>query len=202
LSRQFCGAPTLARTTEPPGPRSTHGLSEWKCDQPELPLEKCHELLAHFGNSGMNKHLSDILSTLEGATEFNIRMRWKAKVSKRKSDGEMFEMFEILFSFDELPRHYDNSFLQHLNKLTQNCGGLPPVFDDVHQVHKNNGEVCLSKYFAEQMEQNKIMGQDKKTAICLCPMCTTHMLKNEQTRSFAPEDDNDDDMDDNDNNEK
>jgi hypothetical protein len=40
-----------------PGPRSTHGLSKWKCDRPELPLETFHELLlAHFGNSGMNEH--------------------------------------------------------------------------------------------------------------------------------------------------
>jgi hypothetical protein len=44
-----------------PGKRSTHGLSKWRCDRPEWPLEKFHELLAHFGNSGMNLELSDIL---------------------------------------------------------------------------------------------------------------------------------------------
>jgi hypothetical protein len=182
----------------PPGPRSTHGLSKWRCDRPESPLKTFHELLAHFGNSGMNKHPSDTL-TLGGATEFNIRMRLKAKMNKRKLDGEMVD---VPFLFLDLPRHYDNSLLQCLNELSQNCG-LQPMFDDVHQVRENNGEVHLSKYFDEQMERNKGNGQDKKTAMCLCPTCTTHMSsKNEeQTRLFAPDDDiNDDDNDHNDNN--
>jgi hypothetical protein len=106
--------------------------------------------------------------TPSGATEFNIRMRWKAKVNKQRSDREMVD---IPFSFvdsPQPPQHCHNSLLQHLNELSQNCG-LPPIFDDVHQVRKNNGEVHLSKYFEEQTEQNKIVGQDKKTAICPCP---------------------------------
>jgi hypothetical protein len=91
--------------------------------------------------------------------------------------------------------------MQCLKELSQNCG-LPPAFHDVHQVCENNGEVHLSKYFDEQMERNKGNGQDKKTAMCLCPTCTTRMSsKNEeQTRLFAPEDDNDDDNNNNDNN--
>jgi hypothetical protein len=44
-----------------PGPRSTQGLLKWKCDRPKSPLEKFHELLAHFGNLGMNKGLADTL---------------------------------------------------------------------------------------------------------------------------------------------
>jgi hypothetical protein len=55
-----------------PGPRSTHGLSKWKCDRPKSPLEKLLELLAHFGNSGMNKGLSDSL-TLGDTTEFDCK---------------------------------------------------------------------------------------------------------------------------------
>ncbi len=50
-----------------PGPRLTHGLSKWKCNRPRSPLETFHELLAHFGNSGMNKILGDTL-TLGGTT--------------------------------------------------------------------------------------------------------------------------------------
>jgi hypothetical protein len=58
-----------------PGPRSTHDSLKWKCDRPESPLEKFHELLAHFGNSGMNRGLCDTL-TLGGTTEFNYKMHW------------------------------------------------------------------------------------------------------------------------------
>jgi hypothetical protein len=50
-----------------PDLRSTHGVLKWKCDRPKSPLEKFHELLAHFGNSGMNKGQSDTL-TLGGTT--------------------------------------------------------------------------------------------------------------------------------------
>jgi hypothetical protein len=61
------GKPAFTRSMDmhqeiPPGPRSTHGLWKWRCDRPESPLKKFHELLAHFGNSGMNKHPSDTLS--------------------------------------------------------------------------------------------------------------------------------------------
>jgi hypothetical protein len=57
-----------------PGKRSTHGLSKWRYGRPESPLEKFHELLAHFGNSGMNPELSNILE-LGGTAEFNVKMR-------------------------------------------------------------------------------------------------------------------------------
>ncbi len=84
-----------------PGPRSTHGLSKWKCDRPESPLEKFHELLAHFGNSGMNKTLADT-PTLGGTTQFNIRMRWNAAINKRKLAGEIVD---IPGDFIDLPRY-------------------------------------------------------------------------------------------------
>jgi hypothetical protein len=173
----------------PPGPRSTHGLSKWKCDRPESPLEQFHGLLAHFANSGTNKRLSDTV-TLGGTTEFNCKMRWKAKINERRLAGESVD---IPGDFVDLPRFYDHSYLHYLNELAKNCG-LPPVFDDVHLVGENNGEVFLSKYFDEQLVRNKTVGQDKKTSMCLCSTCTTYMSKNTQTRLFAPEenDDNDD----------
>jgi hypothetical protein len=67
--------------------------------------------------------------------------------------------------------------------------GLLPIFDNVHPVGENNGEVYLSKYFEEQMVRNQTVGQDKKTSMYQCPTCTTYMLKNtqQQTSLFAPE---------------
>jgi hypothetical protein len=144
-----------------PGPRSTHGLSEWKCDRPESPLEKLHEVLAHFGNSGMNKILANTL-TLGGTTKFNIRMRWKAKVNKWKLAEEILD---IPGDFVDLPQYYNHLCLDYLNKLAENCG-LPPIFDDVHLVSKNKGEVYLSKYFDEQMVTNQTVGQDQIMRMC------------------------------------
>jgi hypothetical protein len=84
-----------------PGPRLTHGLSKWKCDRPGSPLEKFHELLAHFGNFCMTKTLADTLM-LGGTTQFNIRMRWKATINNRKLGGEIVD---ILGDFFDLPQY-------------------------------------------------------------------------------------------------
>jgi hypothetical protein len=156
-----------------PGKRSTHGLSKWRCDRPESPLEKFHELLAHFGNSGMNPELSDILE-LGGTTEFNVKMRYKYHQNNKKLAGESID---IPGEFTNLPRFFDHSFLHFLNELAQSKG-LPIMFDNVHVISENNGEVFLSKYFKEQMVRNTTAGQDKKTAMCLCPTCMTYMPKN------------------------
>jgi hypothetical protein len=145
--------------------------------------------------SGMNKGLCDTL-TLGGTTEFNCKMRWKAKINKRKLAGEIVD---IPGDFVDLPRFYDHSFLQYLNERAKNCG-LPPIFDDVHLVGENNGEVYLSKYFEQQMVRNQTVGQDKETSMCLCPTCITYMSKKntqQQTRLVAPEDNNDEDNDNN-----
>jgi hypothetical protein len=170
-----------------PGKRSTHGLSKWRCDRPESPLENFHEYLAHFGNTGMHPILADTL-TLGGTMEFNVKMRWKYNMNNKKLAGETVD---IPGDFADLPRYFDHSYLNHLNELAQKKG-LPPMFEDVHLVGENNGEVFLSKYFEEQMVRNQTVGQDTKTSMCQCPSCIAYMLKNTPTRSLAPENDNND----------
>ena len=59
----------------PPGKRSTHQLTSWKCNRPESGLEYFHLLLAHYGNTGMNILKADTL-TLGGICEYNARARW------------------------------------------------------------------------------------------------------------------------------
>jgi hypothetical protein len=183
-----------------PGKRSTHGLSKWRCDRPESPLEKFHELLAHFGNSGMNPELADTL-TLGGTTEFNVKMRYKYGQNNKRLAGESID---IPGDFSDLPRFFDHSLLHFLNELAQSKG-LPTIFDDVHLISANNGEVFLSKYFKEQMVRNATVSQHTKTAMCLCPTCTTYMPKNALVlfeRQHNDDDDNDsnNDNDNNDNN--
>jgi hypothetical protein len=167
-----------------PGERLTHGLSKWRCDRPEWPLENFHELLAHFGNSGMNPELSDVLE-LGGTTEFNVKMQCK------------YEQIDIPGNFSDLPRFFDHSFLHFLNELAQRKGLPVIIFDDVHPTSENDGEVFLSQYFREQMERNKSVGQDKKTAMCQCPTCMTCVPKNTLLVARHNNDDNDNSNDDN-----
>jgi hypothetical protein len=103
----------------PPGPRSTHGLSKWKCDRPESPaLEKFHELMAHFGNTGMEKELADTL-TLGGTAEYNVKQRWKATMRSDDAVGN-----KIPSSFVDLPQFYDHSLLLYLNDAAFKCSSL------------------------------------------------------------------------------
>jgi hypothetical protein len=168
--RHVSDVPNLAMYQRiPPGPRSTHGLSKWKCDRPESPLEKFHELMAHFGNTGMEKELADTL-TLGGTTEYNVKQRWKATI---RLDGAVAN--KIPSSFVDLPQFYDHSLLLYLNDAAFKCG-LPPIFCDIHPIRENNGEVFLSKYFDAQIGRNNSVKQDPKTKLCLCPTCKARVL--------------------------
>jgi hypothetical protein len=153
----------------PPGPRSTHGLSKWKCDRPESLLEKFHELMAHFGNTGIEKELADTL-TLGGTTEYNVKQRWKATM---RLDGAVGN--KIPSSFVDLPQFYDYLLLLYLNDEAFKCG-LPLIFCDLHPIRENNGEVFLSKYFDAQIGRNNSVKQDPKTKLCLRPTCKARVL--------------------------
>ncbi len=143
----------------------------------------------------MHKALADAL-TLGGAMEFNVKMRWKHSINNKRLAGETVNMQG---AFIHSPQFYDHSFLHYLNDLAR-TKGLRPVFDDVHLIGENNGEVFLSKYFDDQMVRNQKGGQDEKTSMCQCPTCIACMLKNNTpTRLFAPENDNNDNDNDNSN---
>jgi hypothetical protein len=179
----------------PPGPRSTHGLSKYKCSRPESHLEKFHEGLAHYANTGMSAQLADTL-TLGGTTEYNVKKRWKAKINQQRLDD--VSSVNIPTAFIDLPLFYDHSFLQYLNDAAEKCG-LLPIFEAVHPIGENNGETFLSKYFEEQMVRNSTVGQDPKTSLCLCPTCRAHMENiepemgdNDVSQSMETENENDD----------
>jgi hypothetical protein len=104
---------------------------------PNRPLKKCHELLAHFGNSGMNKILLAGTLTLGGTTQFNIRMRWKAKVNKREL---VVEIMDIPGDFVEIPEYYDHSYLDYLSELAENCGLSPILIFSVAMQAVTNSE--------------------------------------------------------------
>jgi hypothetical protein len=175
-----------------PGPRSTHGLSKWKCKRPESPLEAFHAFLANCGDTGMQCELADTV-TLGGSMEFNVKMRWKHSMNNKKLAGETVD---VPGDFIDSPRFYDHSFLHHLNQLALEKG-FPPMFKDVHLIGENNGEVFLSQHFKEQMLRNDEVGQDDKS-MCKCPTCIAQIAA--QTTLFARENNQDNDTNDNDTN--
>ena len=162
----------------PPGPRTTHGLSKWLSDRPEAALEKYHEYLAHLANTGSNPDLADPL-TLGGTAEFNVKQRWKSWLNKKKLEQQDPG---IPGHFEEEPRFWDHSLLNHLN-VTAECGGLSRVFDDVFEIGEDNGEVFLSDYFLQQQERNRKYGQDRVTSMCLCDECLRYVPSERSTES-------------------
>ena len=155
-------------TEIPPGPKSTHGLSKWQSNRPESPLEKFHELLAHFANSGTNCRLADAL-TLRGTAEWNVVCRWKQHINSLKLKGQESNQPCYL---DDKPLFFDHSMLAYLNEVAKGHG-LTPIFDFVKTPRPNNGEVFLSDYYHQQQERNKTSTGARDSARCPCSQCKT-----------------------------
>lgn len=162
----------------PAGPQSTHGLSRWRSDRPESPLEKFHEILAHFANSGMKAELADALM-LGGTCEYNVKQRFKSWLEESQRKGQS--------SWSKAPMHYDHAFLHHLNSLAE-LNGLPPVFANVTVPTCDNGEVFLSKYFQQQVARNKasLKMVNVGSKLCLCKSCNNrHQIKDKNLETFS-----------------
>ena len=151
----------------PCGPRTTHGLSKWKTDRPESPLEKFHEILAHFANSGMKPELADAL-TLGGTCEYNVKQRYKSEMEAHQREGIENSVSSV---FCSLPVHFDHSYLHFLNSLAKSKT-IPPPFSNVRVPKKNNGEVFLAKYFMAEMSRMKIYTKRSASSkMCPCTSC-------------------------------
>jgi hypothetical protein len=55
-------------------PDSQHQLSEWLSTRGESKLESFHDILAHFGNTGMDAELADSLDLAETA-RYNMKVQ-------------------------------------------------------------------------------------------------------------------------------
>jgi hypothetical protein len=123
----------------PPGPRSTHGLPRWHSLRPESSLEKFHELLAHFGNTGMAPGLSDTLS-IKGTAEHSVGSRHKQEVQKARLEGRPSTVPQYL---EDVPLFFNHSLLDYLNRVALSRG-LDQMFSNVRCLKPNNGEVFMS----------------------------------------------------------
>jgi len=152
-----------------PRKKSPNQLPKWMSNRPESSLEKVHESLAHYGNTGMRPNLADAL-TLAGVCKHNVVCRWKNEMNVRRNRQQ-----EITtpYHFEHLPPFWDHAFLAALNDKAAKLG-LSPIFDFVTTIRQNNGEVFLSKYFYEQEVRNKENKQHSfNPLLCGCMSCAT-----------------------------
>lgn len=148
------------------GPKSTHGLPKYKSMLPESLLEKFHELLAHFGNTGMRAELADVLC-LRGTAEWNVRCRWRQHVNNGDLNSNLPQYLQ------ELPPYFDHSMLHYLNESAKALSLTRP-FNFVTLIHEDNGERFFSRYFKEQAERNQLRLIDESSKLCKCAACLVH----------------------------
>jgi len=155
----------------PPPPRSPNQLTRWQSNRAESPLEKAHQAMAHYANTGMNTDLADIL-TLAGITKRNVKSRWKVHVNERRLTGKEYN---VPAHFSDLPPYWDHSLCIALNEEAQ-AQGLSELFPFTTHIRPHNGEQFLSSYFKSQDVRNKTHRANKKTKLCKCPQCTGVLL--------------------------
>jgi hypothetical protein len=148
-------------TKIPATKNSKHGLSKWASKRAEPGLEKYHEALAHFANTGSAVDLADILN-LEGTGEWNVKCRWKAATNDRKLAGEKIV---VPVHYEDQPKYWDHSLLLLLNHRAKQKG-IDPIFENVTEIKPDNGEKFVSAYFKQQVVRNIRKESDKKTKQC------------------------------------
>ena len=154
-------------TKVPPPKKSPHGLPTWQSNRPESALEKSHEALAHFANTGMRPELADII-TMRGICEKNVVCRWRHHINGKRLQGEDDSHTPVHFA--DIPRFYDHSLLLHLNERAKELQ-LSKPFAHTTPINEDNGEVFLSEYFQAQQVRNKGRQKNPKTPYCNCSSC-------------------------------
>jgi hypothetical protein len=155
----------------PAGPRSKHGLSKWKSLRNESHLEGFHKKVAHFGNTGMAKGLSDCL-VYRGAAEHNVAVRHDL------SQAEGWLLQHTPPAPEHVRQHppfVDHLLLELLNEQAREAK-LDAPFKHVRATPEDNGEVFLSEYFEEQEKRNSKNLTDPNTRRCLCAECWKNPL--------------------------
>ena len=127
-------------TKVPPSKNSCHQLPQWRSWRPEAALEKFHEFLAHYGNTGMSHGLADML-TLRGTAEHNQKIRHRLQANK----GALPMRLQFVPQhFEDVPLFPDHHHLEFINNMAA-CRNLLPVFNHVKKLPADNGERFLSE---------------------------------------------------------
>jgi hypothetical protein len=155
---------------EPPSSRSAHGLTKWVSNRPESSLEKFHELLANYANTGCREDLAEAL-LLRGTAEYNVGQRWKYQNHQKRYNGATPNHPKYL---DKTPILLNHANLHWLNTQAREKGFSQP-FNDVKTPSDNNGERFLSSYLHDQVERREKQGEIHNMAGCYCIECEENL---------------------------
>ena len=153
------------REIRPTGGRSKHNLVRYVAEKGESSLEQFHHLLAHFGNMGTRRTITDSLC-LRGTARHNLKM-WTKLLSEDEIDHS-------------IPSHFSRHpcFLNHLNLAAINTratrlGSNRNRQNNLRSCKKNNGEVFLSEYLLDQRKRRALYpaSMPKITNPCPCTVC-------------------------------
>lgn len=156
-------------TAMPPTPHSTHGLNAFLSHRVESRLEGFHGPLSNFANTNTNARLADIL-TLTGVAQYNCHIRQKYLSIAMSND----EKKKIPAHLLEIPRYYNHSELEVVNRNAE-IVGLPPPFLDIRILPEDNGERFLSQYLFEQQKRDQTITPHINTDRCQCCCCGNNM---------------------------
>ena len=134
-----------------------------------------------YGNTGMRPQLADVL-TLQGAAEFNKQKEHKLKQINSGGKEDPNLLFVPGYLCDQ-PQFQNDAMLHHVNEMARQRGIAAP-FPNVAAMKENNGEVFLSKYYEEQVTQNKKKLTQK--GLCTCSFCIASPV--EQLHSIVSKD--------------
>jgi hypothetical protein len=131
-------------------------------------LERSHEAIVHFANTGMGSKLADSL-TLAGIALYNLHIR------QRLLMGSMPELQRatVPAGYQGIPAHTNHSRLHFINQLARQAGIDCDVNPGVIKLQVDNGEKFLSEYLGQQLTRNENLAPHPKTSRCMCSNCGT-----------------------------
>jgi hypothetical protein len=145
---------------------SRHNLVKYLSNRPESALEKFHELLAHYANSGMRPEYADAL-TLRGTAEYNLGMRIRFKNNALRLMGRSLPHPRWM---DTVPVYTDASMSDLLNRKAA-AKNMAIPFPNVKSLKPDNGEQFLYKYLLPQIARNDTQVGDPDDSLCPCADC-------------------------------
>jgi hypothetical protein len=129
-----------------PTVRSKHSLVRYVAEKGESSLEQFHHLLAHFGNMGTRRTITDSLC-LRGTARYNLKLWMKLLPEEEINES-------IPFHFSRHPCFLNHLDLAVINKRATGLGSNRNRHDNLRLCKRNNGEVFLSEYLLAQRQRN------------------------------------------------
>jgi hypothetical protein len=134
----------------------------------ESKLERSHQAIVHFANTGMGNKLADAL-TLAGIALYNLHIRQRLLMGSMPA----VERANVPAGYQGIPAHTNHSRLHFINQLARQAGIDCDVHTGITKLQPDNGEKFLSEYLGEQLTRNEMLAPHPETSRCMCSKCGT-----------------------------